>query len=298
DVFLDSHQAQLDAISGDLSVFLDVLRELVAGGKRLRPAFCYWGWRGAGAADDEAIVSVATSFELLHACAIVHDDVMDASDLRRGQPSVHRKFASLHERSGWHGSSNDFGVAAAILLGDLCLAWADEMFTATGMPPDALARARAPYDDMRTELMAGQYLDVLAQARGGASVATAMQVVRYKSAKYTIERPLHVGGELAGASASVLAAYSAYGLPLGTAFQLRDALFGVYGDLDETGKPAGDDLREGKRTVLLAMAMERASDDQRAMLERFVGDAGLDHDGVVAVRRVLEATGAVAEVEQ
>src|SRR5206468_3596678 len=142
DVFLDSHQAQLDAISGDLSVFLDVLRELVAGGKRLRPAFCYWGWRGAGAADDEGVVSVATSFELLHACAIVHDDVMDASDLRRGQPSVHRKFAALHHESGWLGSSADYGVAAAILLGDLCLAWSDEMFMSSGLSADALRRAR------------------------------------------------------------------------------------------------------------------------------------------------------------
>src|SRR4051812_39622500 len=161
DTFLNEHQPLLAAVSSDLAVFLDVLWELVGTGKRLRPAFCYWGWRGAGGADDDAIVTVATSFELLHACAIIHDDVMDDSDLRRGRPSVHRQFAALHQESGWRGESDGFGVGAAILLGDLCLSWADEMLTASGLPADALRRARPSYDDMRTELMAGQYLDLL-----------------------------------------------------------------------------------------------------------------------------------------
>src|SRR3954451_10267366 len=297
DAFLDTHHAQLRAVSEDLDVLLDVLRQLVAGGKRLRPAFCYWGWRGSGAADEDSVVVVATSFELLHACAIIHDDVMDASDMRRGHPSVHRQFAALHGTSGWLGSSDNFGVAAAILLGDLCLAWSDEMFTSSGLSADALARARPSYDDMRSELMAGQYLDVLGQARGGGSVEDAMRVVRFKSAKYTVERPLHVGGQLAGASEELLAAYSAYGLPLGEAFQLRDDMLGVYGDPAETGKPAGDDLREGKRTVLLAMAYEQASAVQREVMSRLVGAADLDADGVAQLRAVLEDTGAVAAVE-
>src|SRR3954452_2050920 len=297
DAFLDTHHAQLRAVSEDLDVLLDVLRQLVAGGKRLRPAFCYWGWHGAGASDDDSVVAVATSFELLHACAIIHDDVMDASDMRRGHPSVHRQFAALHGTSGWLGSSDNFGVAAAILLGDLCLAWSDEMFTSSGLSAEALSRARPSYDDMRTELMAGQYLDVLGQARGGGSVEDAMRVVRFKSAKYTVERPLHVGGRLAGASEELLAAYSAYGLPLGEAFQLRDDLLGVYGDPAQTGKPAGDDLREGKRTVLIAMALERADPSQRALIERRLGDGDLDAAGVAELREVLERTGAVADVE-
>jgi geranylgeranyl diphosphate synthase type I len=297
DAFLDEHSPRLIAVSADLAVLLDVLRELVAAGKRLRPAFCYWGWRGAGGPDEETIVRVATSFELLHACAIIHDDVMDASDLRRGRPSVHRQFAELHRSGGWHGVSDDFGVGAAILLGDLCLAWADEMFTASGLPADVLGRARPAYDDMRTELMAGQYLDLLEQARGGGSVDSAMQIVRYKSAKYTVERPLHVGGRLAGAGADLLDAYSEYGLPVGEAFQLRDDLLGVYGDPAETGKPAGDDLREGKRTVLVATALERANDAQADVVRRYLGDSGLGDDGVAALRQVIEETGAVAAVE-
>jgi geranylgeranyl diphosphate synthase type I len=297
DAFIDEHRSRLDAVSGDLGVFLDVLRDLVGGGKRLRPAFCFWGWRGAGGSDDDAIMRVATSFELLHACAIVHDDVMDASDLRRGRPSVHRQFAALHRESGWQGDSDGFGTAAAILLGDLCLSWADEMFTASG-PAEALHRARPAYDDMRTELMAGQYLDVLGQARGESSVESAMRIVRYKSAKYTVERPLHVGALLAGASTELLDAYSAYGLPLGEAFQLRDDVLGVFGDPAETGKPAGDDLREGKRTVLVAMALERADAAQAEVMRRRLGDPALDASGVGELRAVIEETGAVADVER
>jgi geranylgeranyl diphosphate synthase type I len=298
DAFIASHRPRLDAVSPDLEPFIDVLTDLVAGGKRLRPAFCYWGWRGAGGADGDEIVTVATSFELLHACAIIHDDVMDASDTRRGRPSVHRRFAALHHEAGWRGNGDDFGVGAAILLGDLCLAWADEMLTASAMQPAALQRARPTFDDMRTELMAGQYLDLLEQARGGGSAERAMQIVRYKSAKYTVERPLHVGGRLADAPDELLVAYSAYGLPLGEAFQLRDDVLGVFGDPAETGKPAGDDLREGKQTVLLATTLERATPAQGDVVRRHIGDPALDDVGIAAVHEVIDATQAVAEVER
>ena len=166
-------------------------------GKRLRPAFCYWAWRGAGGDDSPEAIAAATSLELLQACALVHDDVMDGSDTRRGLPAAHRRFAALHRESGWLGSPEDFGVGSAILLGDLCLSWADQMLLSSGLPAAALERAKPVYDDMRTELMAGQYMDLLEQARGGGSVERALRVVRYKSAKHTIERLLELGATLA-----------------------------------------------------------------------------------------------------
>jgi geranylgeranyl diphosphate synthase type I len=298
DVFIAGQQPRLDAVSVDLGTFADVLSDLVAAGKRLRPAFCYWGWRGAGGEDNEAIVTAATSLELLHACAIVHDDVMDRSDTRRGSPSVHRRFAALHRGEGWQGDPETFGVGAAILLGDLCLTWSDEMFMHSGLPLEALMGARPIMDAMRTELMGGQYLDLLEQAQGGGSVERAMRVLRFKSAKYTIERPLHLGGRLAGAVEDVLTTYSAYGLPLGEAFQLRDDVLGVYGDPQQTGKPAGDDLREGKRTVLVAMALERAAPGEAAAVRRHLGDPHLDEDGVARLREIIAGTGALAECEQ
>ncbi len=294
DEVLAQQTTVLAKVSDDLAPMVDALTALLAGGKRLRPAFCYWGWRGAhGDAEfDDAALRAAASLEFLQACALIHDDVMDGSDTRRGLPSAHRRFAGVHRGAEWLGSPESFGIGAAILLGDLCLSWADEVLLTTAFPHEALRRGKDVYDEMRTELMAGQYLDLLEQARGGGSVERALRVVRFKSAKYTIERPLHLGAALAGADESMMEAYSGYGLPLGEAFQLRDDILGVFGDPQETGKPAGDDLREGKRTVLVAIAVERSSPKQAAVMRRHLGDPGLDTTGVDALREIITETGA------
>lgn len=298
DEFVSIQVPRLDAVSEDLDVFTESLTDLLAGGKRLRPAFCYWGWRAAGGADVEAAVKAATSLELLQACALVHDDVMDDSDTRRGLPAVHRRFAALHRGNEWLGSPEAFGLGSAILLGDLCLSWADELLMSSGLPDEALMRAKPVYDEMRTELMAGQYLDLLEQARGGGSIERAERVIRFKSAKYTIERPLHLGVALAGGNDELVTAFTAYGLPLGEAFQLRDDVLGVFGDPSETGKPAGDDLREGKRTVLVAKALGAASPAQSTKVRRHLGDPHLDADGVELLRSIITETGALDAVEE
>lgn len=295
--FLAGQTPVLDEISDQLTPAMDALQGMLAGGKRLRPAFCYWGWRGAGINDAPAIVDAATSLELLQACALIHDDVMDGSDTRRGLPSLHRRFAAQHRESEWLGSPEAFGVGAAILLGDLCLSWADELLMRADLPAADLMRAKPVYDLMRTELMAGQYLDLLEQVMGGGSTDRARRVIRYKSAKYTIERPLHLGAMLAGAGPELIDAYSAYGLPLGEAFQLRDDVLGVFGDPGQTGKPAGDDLREGKRTVLVAAALDRATPAQSTEVRRHLGDPHLDAEGVATLRAIIEETGALAHVE-
>ncbi len=296
--FVTGQLPALDAISEELGPLTDALTDLIAGGKRLRPAFCYWGFRGAGGLDGEQIVTAAAALELFQACALIHDDVMDGSDTRRGLPAVHRRFASLHRSESWVGDPEAFGMGAAVLLGDLCLAWSDEMLSTSGLPAEALLTGHRVFDEMRTELMGGQYLDLLEQARGGGSVERALRVARYKSAKYTIEKPLHLGAVLAGAGPDVLAGYSGYGLPLGEAFQLRDDVLGVFGDPSVTGKPAGDDLREGKRTVLVAMALETATPAQAGVVRKHLGDPHLSADGVAQLRAVLEGTGALTRVEQ
>ena len=298
DDFIAKQREILDGVGDDLDPLVESVSDLLSGGKRLRPAFCWWGYRGAGGADTEEALRAAAALEFLQACALIHDDVMDGSDTRRGMPSAHHRFAMLHRGSEWLGSPEAFGVGAAILLGDLCLSWADELLLTSGVAAAQLGAAKRVYDEMRTELMAGQYLDLLEQARGGGSVERAMRVVRFKSAKYTIERPLHMGAALAGAGPDVMAAYSGYGLPLGEAFQLRDDVLGVFGDPGETGKPAGDDLREGKRTVLIATAMDRATPAQAAQIRRHLGDPGLDATGVTLLREVISETGALDHAEQ
>jgi geranylgeranyl diphosphate synthase type I len=295
DGFVSRQVPRLDAVSEELSPLTDALSRMVSGGKRLRPAFCYWGYRGAGGDDGEEVVTAAAALELFQACAIIHDDVMDGSDTRRGQPAVHRRFASLHRTESWVGDPEAFGTGAAILLGDLSLSWSDEMLSSSWLIHDS---ARAVFDAMRAELMGGQYLDLLEQVRGDSTVASALRVARYKSAKYTVVEPLHLGAALADAPMDVLEAYTAYGMPLGEAFQLRDDVLGVFGDPSVTGKPAGDDLREGKRTVLVAMAMEAASEPQKALVRRHLGDPQLDDAGVTALQEVLVSTGAVSRVEE
>ncbi|PZS19607.1 MAG: polyprenyl synthetase [Pseudonocardiales bacterium] len=298
--FLDARTASLAEVGKDLEPVAQAARAFVLdGGKRLRPSFAYWGWRTvrAASADDRALVTAAASLELLHACALVHDDVMDASQLRRGRPAAHAAFAALHRASGWTGDPDVFGTAAAILLGDLLLSWADAMFTAAGLAAADLPRTRQVWDDMRELVMAGQYLDVLVQARGEFSAEDALRVAKFKTSKYTVEGPLHLGAAAAGASPEVFAVLSEYGLPLGEAFQLRDDVLGVFGDPSRTGKPAGDDLLEGKRTLLVALAMGQASAAQAGLLRRYLGDRAMAADQVAELRAVIVSTGALDQVE-
>ncbi len=297
--FVEAKRGTLGSLGADLAPLLDAAAQSVAGGKRLRPAFAYWGWRAAGGSSQvtEPIIQAGAAIELVHASALVHDDVMDSSATRRGAPTAHH---SLRQHST---SPQDpelaarFGTSAAILLGDLLLSWSDELLCRAEVKPKRLAAAREYFDKLRTEVVAGQYLDVLAQTSRGHSPADAMRVVRYKSAKYTVERPLQLGAALAKADATLLRALSSYGVPLGEAFQLRDDVLGVFGESQVTGKPSGDDIREGKRTLLMARAYAKASPPQRALLERHVGDPVLDGAGVEAVQGVLRETGAVAAVE-
>ncbi|HEU4423339.1 MAG TPA: polyprenyl synthetase family protein [Pilimelia sp.] len=299
-VFLAAQRSRMSAIDAEaLLPIADALEAFVLrGGKRLRPAFAYWGYRGAGGIDSDSIVATLAALEFVQASALIHDDVMDCSDTRRGEPAIHRRFAAHHLAGGWLGDAAAFGDAAAILLGDLCLVWSDELLHSGGLDPSTLARARPVFNEMRTELTLGQYLDVLTQATGDTSIERAGKVARYKSAKYTVEQPLLLGAALADASEAVAAAYSRYGLPLGEAFQLRDDVLGVFGDPAQTGKPAGDDLREGKRTYLVAAAFDAAGPAERTVLTTRLGDPELDALGVAELREVITGTGALARTER
>lgn len=296
--FVASQLPALSGISDDLTALHSLLVDFTSGGKRLRPVLAWWGWRAAGGADNDEMIRAATSLELLQACALIHDDVMDDSDTRRGAPSVHRSLETMHREARWQGSSRDYGIAGAILLGDLCLSWSDQLLFESGIDPASLIATKPLFDLMRTELMAGQYLDVVEQARADINVDRALLVARYKSAKYTIERPLQIGARLAGADDQLLDCLSRYGLPLGEAFQLRDDVLGVFGDPATTGKPAGDDLREGKQTYLIACAFASASPSQWEQLNAGLGDSDLTEADVTQLRDVIIDTGALEQTER
>ncbi|MER6912562.1 polyprenyl synthetase family protein [Streptomyces sp. NPDC000594] len=277
-----------------------VLRDFVLrGGKRLRPLLSACGWYAAGGSGDPAaVVRLGAALELFHAFALIHDDLMDGSATRRGRPTVHRALAELHGRTRTPEAAERVGAGSAILIGDLAFGWSCELLHAaepSGPRADALLRV---VHAMRTEVMFGQYLDLVATGGPTDDLDVPLKIIRYKTATYTCERPLHAGAVLAGAGRPLLDACTAFALPLGEAFQLRDDLLGVFGDPDATGKSSLDDLREGKHTVLLALALRRSAPGHRAELRHLVGDPELDEEGAARVRALLVAAGARAGVEK
>jgi geranylgeranyl diphosphate synthase type I len=301
--YLVERRAGAAYIGDDYAEMTAALEEFVLrGGKRLRPLFAYWGWRAVAPDEQPAssdLVLLFSALELLHACALAHDDVIDASATRRGLPTVHRLFADRHRDRKWLGSSDQFGLSAAILLGDLSLVWADDIVASVDLPPDAHRRVRRVWLDIRTEVLGGQFLDIVAEASGAETVASAMNVNTYQTASYTIARPLQFGAAAAADRPDVQATFHRVGTDLGVAFQLRDDVLGVFGDPAVTGKPSGDDLRSGKRTVLLAEALERAdaSDPTAGQLLRTSIGTDLSDDQVRQLCQVIESVGALAAVE-
>lgn len=320
DRFLDEQRVELVAIAPELGEIADAAVALLSGGKRFRARFCYWGWRGiadladrddlmgdpSSGADLDAVIALAGAMELLHAAALVHDDVIDRSATRRGAPSAHERFATRHRDGGWARDPRRFGEAVAILLGDLLLGYSDDLLgqgLAMLEHRDRAIAVRAEFSRMRAEVTLGQYLDVLEEhawiaAPDSEAKQRAHRVVVYKSAKYSIEAPLAIGAIAAGVDSARLEAIREFGVPLGVAFQLRDDLLGVYGDPAVTGKPAGDDLREGKRTVLVALAREALPSAARSLVDELLGDDDLTDEQIGLLRRAFVDSGAVDQVER
>lgn len=311
---ISQHLLELQDLGPDHQPFLAEARAYVAGGKRMRAHFAVLGYRSirpldlffASAEDLNPILDAACALELFHAAALIHDDVIDRSDTRRGRPSAHRHFEALHKNEGWRGDAAHFGVSSAILLGDLLQSWADQLLQQALDASDSRAiahAARAHFNRMRSEVAVGQYLDVVEEQRATFAelreqLERSTKVLVYKSAKYSVESPLLIGGALAGASAEQEQALSEFGLPVGVAFQLRDDLLGVFGDTEITGKPAGDDLLEGKRTVLVTLARESLPATQQLIFDELLGDPSLDEEQLAMLQLTIRSSGAVKKVEQ
>jgi geranylgeranyl diphosphate synthase, type I len=292
--FLAVERARWVRLDPELADPIDEVHRLVmSGGKRLRPAFCHWGFVGAGGdPDDQRIIDAGCAFELMHAFALFHDDVMDDAASRRGSPTTHTVHTERHTDAGWAGEARRYGEGVAILVGDLAFVYADVLLH------DAPSPAIAIWNELRIELNIGQFLDIAGSVQRMRSIESAERICRYKSGKYTIERPLHLGAVMAAPerAAELVPGLSAYGLPLGDAFQMRDDVMGAFGDESLTGKPVGGDLREGKPTPLLARAVAAATPEQRSVLDR-VGEPDLDDAEVTAIQQVIVETGALDDLE-
>ena len=303
--FFAAERELVSRISPAAPRLVDSIARLTAGGKRLRARLCYWGWRAAGGETlAPEIVRAAAALELFQSAALIHDDILDRSDTRRGQPSVHREFERVHTDEGWRDDAAHFGVGAAVLTGDMSLSFAEQLFArASGARPREHERsARAIFDTMRTEVMVGQYLDVHAEVAPTPEdpeeqLTRAMAVLRYKSAKYSVEHPVAIGAALAGADQDFVAHCSSFALPVGEAFQLRDDILGVFGDPETTGKPAGDDIREGKRTALVALCARGASAEEMSWLNSILGRTDLTGSQVQRARDLMSNSGALGHTE-
>lgn len=304
EAYLNEQRTRASAISASAEPMVGAIATLAAGGKRMRALLCWWGWQGAGGdPGDPSILDAAVALELFQAAALIHDDIVDRSDTRRGAPSVHRSFEGRHREAQWRQDAEHFGVSAAVLTGDLCLALSEELFAAAADTAGTAPAARQRFNTMRFEVMVGQYLDVLDEVEipaqdARAALSRARTVLQYKSAHYSTVHPLALGGILAGASAELVEAYGHFSLPLGEAFQLQDDLLGVFGDPLVTGKPAGDDLREGKRTELVAHALDLLPSTEASELDASLGDSAMTAAEVHRLQDLLTSSGARDRVEQ
>lgn len=311
DTFVSAQRSEIADAGVEAALFIDAAASATSGGKRLRGRFCIAGWSaveeysGRPVALPAAVVTASAALEIFHAAALVHDDLIDNSDTRRSRPSTHRALEAAHRAAGWTGDAAAFGRSAAILLGDLLVAWSDDIFEEglAGIPVERAVAARSEYATMRREVTLGQFLDVAEESAflsepDDRHADRALRVASLKSARYSVQQPLAVGAALAGADAAQTAALAAFGHPLGMAFQLRDDVLGVFGDERETGKPSGDDLREGKRTVLIAYTREALPATSRRLIDELVGDPALDADQIASLQRTIADSGALERVEQ
>ncbi|MDR0783321.1 MAG: polyprenyl synthetase family protein [Propionibacteriaceae bacterium] len=304
DDFISTQRDLLTPTGRHLDMIWDHVSRLVRGGKRMRPAFCYWGYvAAAGLTQDppKALIEIAASLDLLHLFALVHDDLIDESDTRRGQPATHRFFEDFHNQQDWQGAGEPFGRSAAILLGDLLFAWSVSMAELAPLSPERMKRARPYLDAMRIEVLAGQMLDLVIQEkplRTEELLGDARLVIEYKTAKYTVARPVQIGAALGLASEATLQSLGQFGAHVGNAFQMRDDLLGIFGDPVLTGKPSGDDLRQGKKTVLIAYAMSRANVEDQAQLLGWLGKPDISADELDQARQIMIGCGAVEETEK
>ncbi len=282
-----------EKIDSSLSDPFMSLEDLVfSGGKRLRPAFFYWAHVGAGGDPNSAeATNIAAAIEMLHAFALAHDDVMDRSEERRGEPSIWQRFANLHSEHAWQGNPVHFGEAVAILVGDLAHVLADKLMEHTSPTVSQL------WEELRVEVNIGQYLDVLSGATGKFDQSSARKILEYKTGRYSVQRPLQLGAALAGQYDEFSKPFTTFGQPVGVVFQLRDDILGVFGNSDQTGKPTGDDLREGKPTPLMAEAFARASEQQKNILSK-IGSRDLSDEDIFDIQEVVEETGAKDAIEK
>jgi len=293
--YLQGKVREANEVSSQAVVLVKEIARLAKnGGKRVRPMFVYAGYLAAGGRSVDAVILASLSVELLHTFALIHDDIIDRSPLRRDEPTTHKAFESFHKSSGYHGDRKWYGLSSAILTGDLAATYANEILNIAPFPHERVRRAKYYFNKMKEEAEYGEYLDVLSGIKEKVSEDEVLKILEYKTGKYTVERPLHIGAALAAADSSVYEVFTAYAVPFGQAFQTQDDILGTFGDEETIGKPNDSDIKEGKKTLLVVKAFERASRQQKKLLKQVLGDRDADNTKIEQVREIMRETGALS----
>lgn len=278
---------------------VDGIEHLVTGGgKRIRPALVSQAFRTCGGRPVSRALPLAMATELLHTYLLIHDDIMDRSDLRRGRKTCHVLFAERHRSRGRPGDAEHAGRSVAILLGDLAHTWAVELFEEAVAGAGRAEALRRSFSAMCEEVIYGQHMEGSLPFRDEVDEEDVLEVVRLKSGRYTVERPVELGALLAEAGPERLETLRRYGRAVGEAFQLQDDILGTFGDAERAGKPGGTDLVEGKRTLLVHFALEGGTAAQQRELEELLGVADPGDDAVRRARSIIRETGALDRVRE
>jgi len=273
---------------------IDYVRQItLAGGKRARAAFMYFGYLAAGGKDKNAITKASISIELIHSFLLIHDDIIDQDNLRHGITTTHIHYDKMAKKFFKNKNAAHFGNSMAIVVGDMINTLGNRALLESKFPPDRIAQAAQYLQRIIFMTIVGETEDILIENRGQATEKEILQMYRNKTAKYTIEGPLHLGAILAGANTKFLQVLSNYAIPAGIAFQIQDDILGVFGTKSKTGKPVDSDIRQGKQTILVAIALEKANQKQKAILKRCLGNNNLSAEDLADFKKVITDTGSL-----
>lgn len=271
-----------------------VRKIILAGGKRLRPAFMYYGYLAAGGREKDKIIKTSIGIELVHTFLLIHDDIIDKDKKRHGLDTINFRYEKLGKKFFRQINPGHFGNSMAIIFGDMVAALGNQVIFNSDFNPALIVKALHKLQTIISATVVGQARDVYMEYRKRTTEKEVLKMYEYKTAKYTIEGPLHLGAILAGADDKLLKVFSAYAIPVGIAFQIQDDILGVFGDEKKLGKPVGSDVRQGKYTILVAKAIEKAGGKQKDIIKNILGKNDLTKNELEIFRNMIIETGALS----
>jgi geranylgeranyl diphosphate synthase type I len=273
-------------------------KTILAGGKRIRPIMMYWGYIAAGGKNEQEIIKTSISLELIHAFLLIHDDIIDRDDIRHGQKTIHATYRDHYNKFFSGDDGEHFGTAVAIVSGDFVYSLGNQVIFSSAFSSDVIVKALNKMQEIVGLTCVGEIQDVYMSYGYNVSEEKIIAMYENKTAKYTFDGPLKLGAIMAGADDALCDKLSAFAIPLGIAFQIRDDILGVFGDAKKTGKPVGSDIAEGKMTLMVHRAISLADRKQKKELKRLLGKKDITNKEIAIFQKILHDTGAMKSIDE